>query len=145
MVRFEALRFRPSTLVPKRKDGTQSRQSWYPPALQWWTLAITALLCWTFIAVLQYYLRRSQTQGGVIFATTVNSLPLRRSFWYLYLPTIIAVTFSILVIWIDHDAKRYEPYRHMARPCGASAANSILLHYPFDYIPIVPIIAAKRR
>jgi len=80
MVRFEALRFRPSTLVPKRKDGTQSRQSWYPPALRWWTLAITALLCWTFIAVLQYYLRKSQTQGGVTFATTVNLLPLRRSF-----------------------------------------------------------------
>jgi hypothetical protein len=145
MSRLEGLSFRPSTLVPKRKDGPQPQKGWYPPALRWWSLIITALLCWTFIAVLQYYLRKSQTHGGVIFATTVNSLPLRRSFWYLYLPTIIAVIFSILVVWIDHDAKRYEPYRQMARPCGASAENSILLSYPFDYLPVAPIIAAKRR
>lgn len=133
------------TIGDKRKNARHHCQGWYPPGLQWWSLVIAVLFCWAFIAVLQYNLQQSQTHGGVIFAPKINDLPLRRSFWYLYLPTIIVVIFSILVTWIDHDAKRYEPYRQLSQPGGKLAMNSVLLHYPFDFAPIVPILAAKRR
>jgi C4-dicarboxylate transporter len=123
----------------------QHRQGWYPPGLRWWSLTAALLCCWTFVAIIQYYLHQSQTQGGILFAAKINDLPLHHSFWHLYLPTIIAVIFSIFIVWIDHDAKRYEPYRHLSRSDGALAKNSILLHYPFDFAPIVPIVAAKRR
>ncbi|KAF2623217.1 hypothetical protein BU25DRAFT_414485 [Macroventuria anomochaeta] len=121
------------------------RQGWYPPALRWWNLILAILFCWTSIAVLQFYLHKSQTEGGLIFAAKINDIPLRRSFWYLYLPTIVAVIFSIFVVWIDHDAKRYEPYRQMSQSEGALAKDSILLHYPFDFVPFVPFVAAKRK
>lgn len=124
---------------------SRQRQGWYPPALRWWNLIFAILLCWASIAVLQYYLHQSQRDGGVIFATKLNDIPLRRSFWYLYLPTILAVIFSVFIVWIDHDAKRYEPYRQMSKPGGARAEDSVLLHYPFDFALFVPLLAAKRR
>jgi hypothetical protein len=129
----------------KREHALEHHQGWYPPALRWWSLALAVLFCWASIAALQYYLYQSQLHSGIIFAAKINDLPLRRSFWYLYLPTIIAVVFSVFVLWIDHDAKRYEPYRQLSQAGGALATNSILLRYPFDFAPIVPIMAAKRR
>jgi hypothetical protein len=133
------------TLADKEKNARHYRQGWYPPSLQWWTLSGVIILCWTFFAVLQYYLHESQTHGGVIFAAQINDLPLHRSFWYRYLPTVIAVGFSLVITWIDHDSKRYEPYRHLSRPDGALATDSILLHYPFDFSPFVAFVAAKRK
>ncbi|KAI9779104.1 MAG: hypothetical protein M1835_004766 [Candelina submexicana] len=47
--------------------------------------------------------------------------------------------------WIDLDAKRLEPYFQLSKPEGASASDSILLHYPFDFIAFVPLKAARRR
>jgi hypothetical protein len=88
---------------------------------------------------------KSQKDGGVIFAPNINDLPLRRSFVYLYLPTIIAVTFSIYIVWIDIDAKRIEPYRQLRRSEGALGKDSLLLHYPFDFLPFVPFVAFKKR
>ncbi|KAJ4983537.1 hypothetical protein SVAN01_10953 [Stagonosporopsis vannaccii] len=127
---------------PKR-TGHRLR-AWYPPALRWWNLLFTTVSCWVFIGVLQYLLHKSQTEGGVIFAADINSLPLSRSFVYLYLPTVIAVLFSIFIVWIDHDAKRFEPYRLMSRSHGARGDESLLLRYPFDFVPMVPFTAAKR-
>ncbi len=100
------------------------------------------LFCWVSLAVLQYLLHKSQTEGGVIFSPDVNKLPLRRSFVYLYLPTIVAVVFDIFIIWIDNDAKRYEPYRQMSKAGGVLSKDSLLLHYPFDFISFVPFMVS---
>lgn len=129
----------------KQRPASRRASGWYPPALRWWNLVITTLLCWAFIAILQFYLSRSQRDGGIIFATDINSVALSRSFWYLYLPTVVAVLFSIHIVWIDNDAKRFEPYRQMAKRKGASAEDSVLLHYPFDFMPLVPFVSLKRR
>lgn len=133
-------------LIPskRREYVTHRDQSWYPPALRWWSLVSFILVSWGFITTLQYFLLRSQTDGGVIFASDINRLPLRRSFVYLYMPTIVAVTFSIYVVWIDNDAKRFEPYRQLSKSAGVRGKDSLLLHYPFDFIPAVPFRAAKR-
>ena len=61
------------------------------------------------------------------------------------MPTLVAVFFSVFIVWIDHDAKRFEPYRQMCHPDGARGNDSLLLHYPFDFIPIVPFVALKKR
>src|SRR5690242_21757233 len=105
--------------VRRQKPCVHRSQGWYPPALRWWSLLPTVLFCWSSAAVLQYFLHKSQTEGGVIFAHDINQLPLRKSFVYLYLPTIVAVIFSIVTVWIDNDAKRYEPYRQMSKAGGA--------------------------
>ncbi|XPS69976.1 hypothetical protein M3J09_002222 [Ascochyta lentis] len=136
--------FQRSPLPERREYAAHRCQGWYPPALRWWNLALFTFLSWGFIIVLQYFLHKSQTDGGVIFASDINRLPLRRSFVYLYMPTIIAVTFSIYVVWIDNDAKRFEPYRQLSQSAGARGKDSLLLHYTFDFIPAVPFAAAKR-
>ncbi|KAI9748276.1 MAG: hypothetical protein M4579_007269, partial [Chaenotheca gracillima] len=40
---------------------------------------------------------------------------------------------------------RLEPYFQLSRPGGAEASNSLLLHYPIDFIALVPIKAARRK
>jgi hypothetical protein len=79
-----------------------------------------------------------------MFAPRVNDVPLRQSFVYLYLPTIIAVIFSILIVWIDNDARIFEPCRQMSRSGGVSGKDSLLLHYPFDFVLFVPFAACRR-
>ena len=101
----------------KRSDNAQLHFiHWYPLALRWWNLTYVIALCWTFIAILQYLLIRSQRDGGIIFATDINALSVGLKLSYRYLPTLVTVTFSIFVLWIDNDARRYEPCHLMLRP-----------------------------
>lgn len=97
------------------------------------------------IAVLQIFLERSQRDGGLIFAPNVNDLPIQRSFCYLYLGTIVSVIYSILWAWIDLDAKQLEPFHQLSKTRGSTGRDSLLLHYPFDFIVSVPIKAIMRR
>lgn len=64
---------------------------------------------------------------------------------YLYFPTVIAVIFSMYWAWIDLDTKRMEPYYQLSKDEGALGKDSLLLQYPFDFLPLVPIKAARDR
>jgi hypothetical protein len=97
------------------------------------------------IAILQLFLLRSQQFGGVIFAQKINDLPLSQTFVFLYLPTVLAVIFSIYWTWIDLEIKRMEPYYQLSKDGGALAKDSLLLHYPFDFLPLVPLKACRDR
>jgi hypothetical protein len=97
------------------------------------------------IAILQVFLTRSQQDGGILFAARISGLPLSQRFLYLYFPTVIAVLFSIYWAWIDLETKRMEPYYQLSKKDGALGKDSLLLAYPFDFIPLVPIKAAKER
>lgn len=124
---------------------TGTSRLWKPTALRAPVLVVTILLCWALIAVLQYFLTRSQREQGVIFAPKISELPLSHTFLYLYFPTILAVTFSIYWTWIDLETKRMEPYYQLSKENGALGKDSLLLAYPFDFIPLVPIKALKDR
>lgn len=80
-----------------------------------------------------------------MLAPDLEKLPLSTTFAYLYLPTTVAVLYSMLWSWVDLDAKRLEPYFQLSKQEGASAENSLLLHYPFDFVALVPLKAFKRR
>jgi hypothetical protein len=47
--------------------------------------------------------------------------------------------------WVDLDVKRLEPWFQLSVKHGTIAENSILLQYPFDFLPFVPISALRRR
>ena len=66
-------------------------------------------------------------------------------FCYRYLPQLVTVLYGIGWAAVDLDVKRLEPYFQLSKPGGASASDSILLHYPFDFLALVPITAAKRK
>ena len=95
--------------------------------------------------MLQVFLTQSQRNGGVIFATKVSELPISHSFLYLYFPTVVAVIFSMYWAWIDLDAKRMEPYYQLSKREGALGKDSLLLQYPFDFLPLVPLKALRDR
>lgn len=117
--------------------------SWKPVTLRPPLLLSIVVTTLGFIALLEYLSQMSRTHGGIAFATGQFSPTL--TFAFLYLPTIIAVLYSILWSWIDLDTKRLEPYFQLSRPGGADAANSILLHYPFDFVAYAPLKALRRR
>lgn len=120
-------------------------KAWKPPALRSPILVVTILSCWGLIAVLQVFLSRSQRDEGILFAPRISALPLFQQFLYLYFPTVLAVLFSIYWAWIDLETKRMEPYYQLSKKDGALGKDSLLLAYPFDFIPLVPIKAAKKR
>lgn len=118
---------------------------WHPPALRAPVLVFTIAICWTLIAVLEYLLWESQRDNGLIFAPVINDLPLGATFLYLYFPTIVAVIFSIYWAWIDLETKRMEPYYQLSKPNGALGKDSLLLQYPFSFIPLAPIRAFRDK
>lgn len=118
---------------------------WKPPALRVPVLIFTVAICWSLIAVLEYLLWKSQTDNGLIFAPVINDLPLSDTFLYLYFPTIVAVIFSIYWAWIDLETKRMEPYYQLSKDNGALGKDSLLLQYPFSFLPFVPMKAFRDR
>jgi hypothetical protein len=124
---------------------TSKESAWHPPALRTWNLVLAITLSSALIVVLQVLLARSNRDSGVLFAADINKIPLAKSFWYLYFPTILAVIFSTYWTWIDLDAKRYEPCRQLLSKDGALGKDSLFLEYPFNFMPFVPFYALKRR
>jgi hypothetical protein len=47
--------------------------------------------------------------------------------------------------WIDLDAKRLEPWFQLSKEGGEYSESSLLLQYPFDFLPFVPIAAFRRK
>ncbi|KAF2140309.1 uncharacterized protein K452DRAFT_299670 [Aplosporella prunicola CBS 121167] len=129
----------------KRGPISETSRTWSPVTLKAPLLCSVIIISGGLIVVIQLLLSSSQKNDGIIFSRDINGLPLSKSFSYLYLPTIIAVLYSFLWSWIDLDAKRLEPYYQLSQECGASAEDSILLEYPYDFAGFVPIKAIKRR
>ena len=47
--------------------------------------------------------------------------------------------------WVDLDAKRLEPWFQLSSNNGATAEDSLLLQYPFEFLPFIPITAFRRK
>ncbi|KAI9830035.1 MAG: hypothetical protein M1819_005865 [Sarea resinae] len=97
------------------------------------------------IVMLEWLSMKNRRNGGIILASNISDISPGLTFAWNYLPTIIAVCYSMIWTWIDLDVKRLEPYFQMSKSDGVSAANSLLLDYPFDFVAFVPIKAARRR
>ena len=137
---------RTATLLSKlsfRKVG--KLQTWQPNALRPLVLLFSIFLTVSIMVVLQYFLLRSQHEHGIQFAPKISALPLRKTFLWQYFPIILAVVFSIFWAWVDLETKRLEPYYQLSKPNGALGKDSLLLQYPFDFMPGVPLTALKNR
>lgn len=123
----------------------RSSRTWKPVTLTAPFLLSVIFITIGLVVLVVWLLRKSNADQGILFAPNINDLPLRTSYLYLYLPTLVSVVYSFLWTWIDLDVKRMEPFFQLSKPGGASAEDSILLHYPFDFLAMVPIKALKRR
>lgn len=95
------------------------------------------------LVVLECLSNQSRRDGGIAFAK--NGVSGSVQFAYNYLPTILAVSYSMMWAWIDLDAKRLEPYFQMSKDEGAPASQSFLLRYPLDLVIFPPIKAIRQR
>ena len=123
------------------------RSHWKPFTLKLPLLGCIALVSVGLIAVLEVlsHMSGGENGGGLSFAPTVNDLSTVAIAGYLYLPTVIAVLYSMMWSWVDLDVKRLEPWFQLSKPEGAVAEESLLLQYPFDFLAFVPLRAARRR
>ncbi|KAL8986800.1 MAG: hypothetical protein Q9177_003936 [Variospora cf. flavescens] len=116
--------------------------SWKPFTLRWPILIIIAAGTLAVIVVLEILSQQSRITGAVAFTGSQSSSAI--SFAYLYLPTVVALLYSILWSWIDLDTKRLEPWFQLSNPGGAKAEDSLLLHYPYDFLAFAPVNALRR-
>ncbi|KAI1043291.1 hypothetical protein LB505_002125 [Fusarium chuoi] len=107
-------------------------------------LAVIALTILLAIAI-ETLAQRSAAQGGLALSPTLNDIPGYAKFSYLYVPTIIAVLYSMIWSWIDLDVKRMQPWFELSKHNGATAENSLLLDYQYDFVALVPFKAAKQK
>ncbi|KFY33960.1 hypothetical protein V494_07177 [Pseudogymnoascus sp. VKM F-4513 (FW-928)] len=132
------------------KDSATERKLWKPATLRFPVLGSIFTVTVLMIIVLEIlaYIsvgKNNSNGGGLVFAATVDDISTIATVSYLYLPTVIAVLYSIVWNWVDLDSKRLEPWFQLSKPQGASAEDSLLLQYPFDFLPFVPIRAARRK
>lgn len=125
--------------------SSTTKKHWTPLTQKAYFLVPTILASGALIAILQVYLERSNRDAGILFAAKIESLPLSQTFSYLYLPTIVSLVLSFIWAWIDLDIKRLQPYVQLSRQHGAIGNDSILLHYPFDFVAFVPLAAIRRK
>lgn len=111
-----------------------------PPVLI--SFATTSLV---LAAIIETLAQQSELRGGLALSPSINDIPGPVTFAYLFLPTIVAVIYSLLWSWIDLDVKRMQPWLELSRQGGTTAENSLFLDYPYDFVAIVPFKAAKRR
>ncbi|WPH03912.1 Hypothetical protein R9X50_00679500 [Acrodontium crateriforme] len=133
-------------LMEEDETGAPDRpKGWKPLTLRVpFLLSIIGISC-ALVLIVEWLVVYSKHQHGILLAQNINDLPLRSTFGYLYLPTIISVLYSLMWAWIDLDIKRIEPYLQLSRPDGARAEDSLLLHYPFDFLATLPLKTFKRR
>lgn len=131
---------------PPGKSYRCQHDGWKP-----WTLKTPALLFLLIItlllaAVVEFLVQKSQKQGGgLALSVSPGDLPPLVNLAYLYLPTIIAVLYSLAWSWVASDTKRLQPWLEMSKPGGAPAEDSLLLDYPSAFFAWVPFKAASRR
>ena len=124
-------------------DQNQNKP-WRPLTLRAPTIIASLLITVALIAFIEYINKISIEEKALFFADEAGDFPVGVVFCYRYLPQIIVVALGIGWAAVDLDVKRLEPYFQLSKPEGATASNSIFLHYPFDYIAFVPISAARR-
>ena len=117
---------------------------WKPFTLRAPTIIASLAITVALIALIEYINNISIGQNAIFFAEKGGDFPFWVVFCYRYLPQIIVVVVGIGWEAVDLDVKRLEPYFQLSKPEGATASNSISLHYPFDFIAFVPINAARK-
>ncbi|PUU73735.1 hypothetical protein B9Z19DRAFT_1094473 [Tuber borchii] len=117
---------------------------WKPFTLRAPTLLASLLITVALIALIEYINKISIEEKALFFAEEAEGFPVGVVFCYRYLPQMIVVVLGVGWAAVDLDVKRLEPYFQLSKPEGATASNSIFLHYPFDFIGFVPINAARK-
>ncbi|CZT43812.1 uncharacterized protein RSE6_03900 [Rhynchosporium secalis] len=95
---------------------------WIPYALEWpWMLGIIAFGIMLLVIVIVFHSISSETEGAMDDTESSSAY-----FAWHFLPTLLAVTYSIMLMIIQDAVKRTEGLARLANVGGASASASIL-------------------
>ncbi|RTE79961.1 hypothetical protein BHE90_005539 [Fusarium euwallaceae] len=126
-------------------EAEEPTKGWKPLSLSTPILSAVIALTLLLAAAVETIAQRSAAQGGLALSSTLDDLPGYAKFSYLYVPTIIAVLYSMVWSWIDLDVKRMQPWFELSKPKGATAENSLFLDYQYEFVALVPFRAAKAK
>jgi hypothetical protein len=108
------------------------------------TLAAFLIISLAIAGIIEFLAQKSQRQGGL--ALTPNDDEVSPAVLFSrYGPTTVSVVYGMCWTWVDLDIRRMQPWLELSRPGGASAESSLLLDYPAEFLPFVPLKAYKRR
>lgn len=107
---------------PRGTGHSGGVSKWLPISLRWWFMACLFVLSLGLgLATLVLTLHSHNRQG---LATERNTAAF--IFTWKFVPTLLAVIYTILVMTIVNDIKRTEPYARLSRPAGAPASTLFL-------------------
>lgn len=133
--------------LDQRVPGTKkdSPAGWKPYTMRAPVLCAVIVISLGLAGVIEYLAQKSQRQGGLGLSPSEDDIPQTVNIAYLYMPTTVAVLYSLLWTWIDLDVRRMQPWFELSRATGARGDQSLLLNYPFEFLAFVPVTAWKRR
>ena len=132
-------------LKSQLQDDPVVRKSWKPWTLHPASLGMAALFTAVLAILVGLMLESNNQRGALAIASGPSGFSNGQVFAFRYLPTVVMVLYSISWSWIDLDVRRMEPWFQLSQSTVVSAHNSLLLHYPVDFLPSVPFKAASRR
>ena len=135
---------KPETNLAISLNDKNLNKPWRPFTLRAPTIIASLIITVALIALVEYINKISIEEKALFFAERAEDFPMGVVFCYRYLPQMIVVALGVGWAAVDLDVKRLEPYFQLSKPEGATASNSIFLHYPFDFIAFVPINAARK-
>ncbi|PUU76809.1 hypothetical protein B9Z19DRAFT_1129183 [Tuber borchii] len=135
---------KPETNLAISLNDQNRNKPWKPLTLRAPTIVAYLLTTVALIALIEYINKISIEKKALFFPDEAGDFPVGVVFCYQYLPQMIVVALGVGWAAVDLDVKRLEPYFRLSKPEGATASNSIFLHYPFEFIAFVPINAARR-
>ncbi|KAH7152201.1 hypothetical protein B0J13DRAFT_673264 [Dactylonectria estremocensis] len=122
-----------------------SNVGWKPLSLSTPILSAVIALTLLLAAAIETLAQRSAAQGGLAMSPSLEEIPTYARLSYLYVPTTIAVLYSIIWSWIDLDAKRMQPWFELSKPEGATGENSLFMDYQYDFVATVPFKSARKK
>ncbi|ROW08842.1 hypothetical protein VMCG_02883 [Cytospora schulzeri] len=131
----------------QRSLGTtkDSSAGWKPYTMRAPVLCAVIVISLGLASVIEYLAQKSQKQGGLALSPSEDDIPRTVNIAYLYMPTTVAVLYSLLWTWIDLDVRRMQPWFELSRADGARGDQSLLLNYPFEFLAFVPVSAWKQK
>ncbi|KAF3912486.1 hypothetical protein ABW20_dc0105481 [Dactylellina cionopaga] len=97
------------------------------------------------IVLIEVMLGKQRKEGALLFARSSDGEFTQSPIFifHQYMISVLSIGYGIFFAMLDLDVKRLEPYYILSKPNGAYASVSLLLTYPADYLPFVPITAAR--
>lgn len=121
----------------------QRRLKWAPFTIKSTFIFFFFLVTIAIIISIELLHQKSEKNRGILFSNSEGKFTMLQIFYSRYLLTIISVLYGMVWGSADLNIKRLEPFYQLSK--GATAANSLFLNYPFDFLASVPVTSFLRR